>query len=167
MTEADLPEVGVLAGQLVRMHYAFDRLRFLSPENPEQGYRRWFASQLGRDEVILLVAADGEGIAGYVYAMLEPRNYNALLDRCVMLHDILVAERGRRRGIGEALLRETLRRAAEKGAPRVVLFTATQNESAQRLFKRCGFRTTMLEMTAEVGPGPELDAPEPLNPPRT
>lgn len=148
----DLPEVGVLAGQLVRMHYDFDPERFLKPENPEKGYQRWFATQLERDDTLLLVAADAEGVCGYVYARMEPRDYNDLLDACTKLHDILVSSRARGRGIGEALIHETFKRAKEKGAPRVVLLTAAQNESAQRLFKRCGFRTTMLEMTAELSP---------------
>ena len=152
MKREDLPEVGTLAGKLVRMHYDFDPLRFLKPVNPEAGYQRWFASQLERDDVTLLVAADDEGVCGYVYAVNEPRNYNDLLDACTKLHDILVAERARKKGVGEALIQETFKRAAEKGSPRVVLLTASQNESAQRLFKRCGFRTTMLEMTAELSP---------------
>lgn len=150
MRKEDLPEVGILAGKLVRIHYDFDPLRFMKPVNPEQGYQRWFGSQLEKEDTILLVATDDEGIVGYVYAVFEERNYNDLLDACLKLHDILVAERGRKRGIGEALIQETFKRGAERGAPRVVLLTASQNESAQRLFKRCGFRTTMLEMTAEL-----------------
>lgn len=152
MKEEDLPEVGILAGQLVRMHYDYDPLRFMKPVNPEQGYQRWFGSQLAKEDAILLVAADDQGVVGYAYALLEPRSFNDLLDACLKLHDILVAERGRKRGIGEALLQEVFRRGAERGAPRVVLLTASQNESAQRLFQRCGFRTTMLEMTAEISP---------------
>lgn len=154
MATADLPEVGVLAGRLVRMHHAYDPNRFLRPVDPERGYARWFATQLESDEVILLVAEDEQGIVGYVYARMEPRSYNELLDACVKLHDIYVDERARRSGVGEALLRETFRRATEKGAPRIVLLTATQNEQAQRLFKRAGFRTTMLEMTKELGVEP-------------
>lgn len=153
MAKADLPEVGLLAGQLVRMHHAWDPLRFMKTENPEKGYQRWFATQLDREGIILLVAEDGAGIAGYLFAAMEDRNYNALLDAYTALHDILVADRARKRGIGEALIAELFKRASAKGAPRVVLSTATQNEGAQRLFKRCGFRTTMLEMTAEL-PGP-------------
>lgn len=151
MTSADLPAVGILAGRLVRAHHGYDPQRFLEPVDPERGYARWFATQLDRDDTILLVAADDDGIAGYVYARMEPRSYNELLDACTKLHDIFVDDRVRRRGVGEALLRETFRRAQEKGAPRVVLLTATQNESAQRLFARVGFRTTMLEMTRETG----------------
>ena len=150
MTHADLPEVGILAGRLVRAHHEYDPQRFMKPVDPERGYARWFASQLDQEETILLVAADDRGVVGYVYARLEPRSYNELLEACTKLHDIYVDERVRRRGVGEALLRATFQRAKEKGAPRVVLLTALQNESAHRLFRRVGFRTTMLEMTREL-----------------
>ncbi|MBX3224721.1 MAG: GNAT family N-acetyltransferase [Labilithrix sp.] len=150
MVPADLPAVGILAGRLVRAHHAYDAERFLEPVDPERGYERWFATQIGADHTILLVAADDAGIAGYVYARMEPRSYNELLDACTKLHDIYVDERARRRGVGEALLRETFRRAKAKGAPRVVLLTASQNTAAHRLFARAGFRTTMLEMTREL-----------------
>ena len=150
MTQADLPAVGILAGRLIRAHHEYDSLRFMKPVDPERGYARWFATQIGLAETILLVADDEQGIAGYVYARMEPRSYNELLDACTKLHDIFVDERVRRRGVGEALLRETFGRAKTKGAPRVVLLTASQNHSAHRLFERVGFRTTMLEMTCEL-----------------
>lgn len=138
MTLADLPAVGILAGRLIRAHHEYDPLRFMKPVDPERGYARWFASQLGADDTILLVASDDEGVVGYVYARMEPRSYNELLDACTKLHDIYVDERVRRRGVGEALLRETFRRARAEGAPRVVLLTASQNTSAHRLFERVG-----------------------------
>lgn len=154
MTAADLPQVGVLAGRLVRMHHDFDTLRFLRPVDPERGYQRWFGTQLDQEDTILLVAEDAaeEGkVLGYAYARMEPRSYNELLDACTKLHDILVDETAQRRGVGEAILGEVVRIAKEKGAPRIVLLTATQNEAAQRLFRRMGFRPTMLEMTKELG----------------
>jgi ribosomal protein S18 acetylase RimI-like enzyme len=152
MTSTDLTDVGVLAGRLVRMHHAFDPQRFLRPVDPERGYARWLGTQLAAEDAILLVAEDEQQRPiAYVYARMEPRSYNELLDACTKLHDIYVDEAARGRGIGEALLRETLRIAADRGAPRVVLLTAAQNEAAHRLFQRVGFRTTMLEMTCELG----------------
>lgn len=150
MRKEDLPAVGVLAGQLVRMHHEWDRLRFFITAEPEKGYQRWFATQLEREDTMLLVAEDAEGIAAYAYARMEERSYNDLRDACAMLHDILVADRARGRGVGEAIVKEVFARAKAKGAPRVVLVTATQNEAGQRLFQRCGFRPTMVEMTAEL-----------------
>ena len=150
MEDRDLATVGALAGQLVRMHHAWDALRFLRPDDPERGYARWFATQLDADDVVLLVAEDEEGVAGYAYARIEPRSYDELRDACAKLHDVYVDERAWRRGAGEALVREVFRVTAEKGAPRVVLVTAVQNDAAQRLFQRMGFRATMLEMTREL-----------------
>jgi ribosomal protein S18 acetylase RimI-like enzyme len=153
MTPADLTSVGLLAGKLIRMHHAFDPARFMAPPpNPERGYARWMRTQLELDEVILLVCEDETGIAGYAYARFEPLSWDELRDACVMLHDIFVDERARGRGYAEALLREVFARSRAMGAPRVVLMTATQNASAQRLFERVGFRTTMFEMTVELNP---------------
>lgn len=38
----------------------------------------------------------------------------------------------------------------DKGAPRVLLGTAYQNDATQRLFESLGFRRTMIEMTREL-----------------
>jgi ribosomal protein S18 acetylase RimI-like enzyme len=149
MTVQDLDEVGVLAGRLMRMHYAYDPDRFLQPIDPERGYVRWLRTQLDRDDVLLLVACQ-DRVVGYVYARMEPKSYDELRGACAKLHDIYVDEDVRRQGVGEALLDAVFRLTAERGAPRVVLLTAAQNEAAQRLFKRAGFRTTMLEMTREL-----------------
>ena len=153
MIAADLPQVGILAGMLVRMHHAFDEARFMRPSDPERGYERWFATQLDRKDVILLVAGDEAGIAGSAFARIEGRSYDDLLEAHAKLHDILVHPRARGRGVGEALLREVFARSADRGAPRVILLTASQNEAAQRLFAKLGFRKTMLEMTRELGRG--------------
>ena len=150
MRSEDLDAVARLAGRLVRMHHELDPKRFLHLANPEAGYARYFASEMRSDEVVLLVAEVQGEVIGYAYARLEPRSYNELLDACGKLHDLYVDERARGRGAGEALVREAVRRLRERGAPRVVLLTAVQNEAAQRLFGRLGFRTTMLEMTCET-----------------
>ena len=154
MTPADLPAAAVLAGKLVRMHHDLDPQRFIHLPNPEAGYGRYLGGELESDDVVLMVAerAADATVVGYAYARLEPRSYNELLDACGKLHDVYVDEHARGQGVGEQLVREALGRLTEKGAPRVVLMTALQNEAAQRLFKRLGFRTTMLEMTREAPP---------------
>jgi ribosomal protein S18 acetylase RimI-like enzyme len=53
--------------------------------------------------------------------------------------------------VGGKLLEATVAALREKGAPRVVLSTAQQNEAAQHLFEHAGFRRTMIEMTREIG----------------
>ncbi len=149
-TRRDLPKISVLAGQLVRQHYAFDPKRFMIIENPEQGYEWWFGKELLNKKAIILCARlDGE-LVGYSYARLEPRDWNSLLDACGALHDILVADSARRRGVGKQLLARTLAELKTRGAPRVLLHTAVKNRAAQKLFAAAGFRQTMLEMTCEL-----------------
>ena len=56
----------------------------------------------------------------------------------------------RGRGVGDLLVETVLAELAARGAPRVVLMTAAQNEVARRLFVRAGFRPTMIEMTRDL-----------------
>jgi len=148
----DLPELGRMAGALVRLHHAFDPMRFFLVEGVEHGYEQFLGSQL-RDPKVVLAVAEREGVrVGYAYARLEPRDWNALLDACGALHDIYVEPGARKQGVGEALLGYVLARLRDLGAPRVVLSTATGNEAAARLFERFGFRRTMIEMTLELSP---------------
>jgi ribosomal protein S18 acetylase RimI-like enzyme len=147
--ERDLPRVSRLAGQLVRMHHAVDPSRFLLVDQVEEGYAWWLARELGRAEAVVLVACVGEDIVGYVYATLEGRDWNLLLDEHGAVHDVFVAEGSRRGGVGQKLVDAVLLELERRGAPRIVLSTMVGNEAAQRLFRKHGFRATMLEMTRD------------------
>lgn len=148
---SDLTRVGQLAGQLVRMHHAWDPLRWMMPDGVEAGYARFFESQLDHPDTIILVAEDAQGdVVAYLYAALEPRSWADLREACGKLHDVFVAEHARRRGIASALTREALRRLRDLGAPRAVLTSAWQNRDAHALLRGLGFRETMLEMAREL-----------------
>jgi len=154
--DEDIPGVAALAAQLVRYHYGLDPLRFMNIPKAEEGYRHFLRGEMRSGDVVILAALrEPEApeakprVIGYTYARVEPRNWNALLDRCGAIHDIYVAEEERQQGIARKLLEETIRHLEELGIPRIILHTAIQNERAQRLFASVGFRTTMLEMTRE------------------
>jgi ribosomal protein S18 acetylase RimI-like enzyme len=149
-TPNDLPAIAQLAGMLVRQHRDFDAKRFLLVENPEAGYAWWFDQELNNEKAIILCATLDGSIVGYAYARLESKDWNALLDAHGALHDILVHESARGRGIGKQLLQRALDELRKRGAPRVVLYTAVQNTNAHHLFEALGFRRTMLEMTCEL-----------------
>ncbi len=149
-TRRDLPKIAKLAGELVRQHYGFDPKRFLFIANPESGYEWWFGKELSNKKALIYCAKLDGRIVGYAYARLEPRDWNSLLDAHGALHDVLVAESARRRGIAKKLLERVLAELRERGAPRVVLHTSVKNPAAQKLFASVGFRKTMLEMTCEL-----------------
>lgn len=157
MTKDDLSAVATLAAKLVRMHHELDPRRFFDLPNAEAGYARYFEGELANDGVVLIVGqrslGEGSGtIVGYAYGRLEPRSYNELLDPHGRLHDVYVEESARGSGLGEGLVNEVVSRLTAKGAPRVLAHTAIQNEAAQHVFKKLGFRTTMIEMTREAEP---------------
>jgi ribosomal protein S18 acetylase RimI-like enzyme len=55
------------------------------------------------------------------------------------IHDVVVDEAARGRGVGEALTREALRQAEDAGAISVELTTRQERETANRLYRRLGF----------------------------
>ena len=150
-TDADVSALGRLGALLMRGHYAFDPLRFLPPgANPEAGYGRFLHSQLHDEDVVVFVAERDGRVVGYVYAALEPHSWKELRAACGFIHDVVVEETDRRAGAATALMDAAANWLRDRGAPRVMLWTADRNEAAQRLFERLGFRRTMVEMTREV-----------------
>lgn len=148
---SDLPELGRLGALLLRMHYGFDRQRFMRPgSDVEDGYAWFLGTQLEDPDVLILVAESGGTVAGYVYAGIEPRNWKELREAAGFIHDLVVAESRRGQGLAAALLDAACRWMRERGAERVLLWTAPQNAAARRLFDRGGFRETMIEMTKEL-----------------
>ena len=135
----------------MRAHYAFDRHRFMTPTaGDERGYAQFLESQLDDEDSVVYLAERDARIVGYVYAAVEPLSWKDLRDEAGYIHDLLVADEARRLGVGEALLDRAIEWLRERGMPRVLLGTAAQNETAQRLFERRGFRKTMIEMTLEL-----------------
>lgn len=149
--DADAQALGRLGALLVRAHHDFDPARFMPPSaGTDKGYAAFLGSQLGREDVILLVADLDGSVAGYSYSGIEGRDYMSLRGPAGVLHDLVVDPQHRGRGIGRSLLDETLRAIAARGVPQIVLFTAVPNETAKRLFRRAGFRETMVEMTMDL-----------------
>lgn len=147
----DLPDLGRLGTLLVEEHHSFDAKRFIAATvRTPQHYASFLGSQLDSDTACLVVADVDGRVVGYALATLEGFDYPMLRGPAAVLHDLIVSPEQRGQGIGRLLLETMLAQLHARGAPRVVLSTAQQNESAQRLFERFGFRRTMVEMTCEL-----------------
>jgi ribosomal protein S18 acetylase RimI-like enzyme len=97
-------------------------------------YETWLPWFTGDDEfdatACLLARAETGRLAGVVLCWSS-----------AFVKDLCVAEAFRRRGLGEALLREVLRLFRERGAPAVDLKVHADNPTgARRLYERVGFR---------------------------
>lgn len=116
MQEADIGQVVSLEEEI-----------FFSPWSEKS-----FRDALHREDTIYLVA-EGEGeISGYLGIWLSFDT----ADLCNMA----VAYECRRRHLGQQLLQEGLRLAAEKGAAQVLLEVRESNEAAIGLYQRNGFQ---------------------------
>lgn len=149
----DLPALGRLGAKLARAHHELDGARFFLPDEPlEAGYEWWLGKELRNRRAVVLTAETARGrIVGYAYGRLEPRNWNMLRDACGEAVDLWVEPEGRRAGLGGRLTDALVAALEARGAERVVLFVASRNPNARKLFRTLGFRPTMLEMARERG----------------
>ena len=122
-------------------------------------YASFLGAQLKDPDSVIFVADNRGAVIGYTFGAIQGPDYIALRGPAGVLHDLIVDPGHRGRGVGRLLLDTILAYLNSRGAPRVVLSTAEQNESAQRLFEHTGFRRTMVEMTRE------MDGSEMSNPP--
>ena len=146
----DRERLGELAGQLVRLHSDWNSRRFLQIPNVEEGYGRWLVKQAEDANGNVLVAERASRVVGYLYARFEANDWNALLGPHAALHDLFVDPAERGGGLATRLLEDFRAECKERKVPRIVLHTAVQNEGAQRLFRKFGFESTMIEMTYEI-----------------
>ncbi len=148
---ADEAALGRLGAMLVEVHHDFDPMRFIPPgRDSALHYGRFLAGELGGGDAVVLVAEMDGAVVGYCYAALEGQDWLSLRGPAGVIYDLLVDPASRGHGVGRRLLDAMLQTLADRGALQVVLFTASRNEAAQRLFAEAGFRSTMIEMTREV-----------------
>ena len=83
-----------------------------------------------------LVAAAEDG---RIVGLLSVALYDVPSGRKAWIEDVVVDAATRGRGIGEALVREALSRAAAAGVPRVMLTSSAARRAARALYRKVGF----------------------------
>lgn len=91
-----------------------------------------FASGLRREDMVVLVAAEGGAVVGYAVVVVGRREAE--------LANLAVSATRRGRGTGEALLAGVLDVMRERGVGLAYLAVRASNEQAARLYRRFGFR---------------------------
>lgn len=99
-----------------------------------ENFWRSVAAGVERGERILLVAEDGDGVLGTVQLVVaQPPNQPHRAD----LSKMLVHRRGRRRGVGAALMQAA--EDAGRAAGKTLLVLDTASPEAERLYTRAGW----------------------------
>ena len=103
------------------------------------------ASPPSREELAEIAASDASRLlvardeAGQLVGTLTLVLFRIPTGVRAWIEDVVVDEASRRRGVGEALNREAIRRAAAAGARTVDLTSRASREAANRLYQRLGF----------------------------
>ena len=126
--EADLSALAEVWNEVVRDGVAFPQLNELSAEEA----REFFAAQ----DFTAVAVEDGRVLGLYI---LHPNNVGRCGHQANASYAVSSVARGR--GVGEALVRHSLARAAELGY-RLLIFNAVvaSNTHAIRLYERLGFQ---------------------------
>lgn len=146
----DAPALGALGVRLALQHHSYDAQRFFIFGADKVTFTAFFAEQLQRDDVAILVAESEGHIVGFVFTRIEPASLECLSDTSGWIHDIFLDESARGHGLGKALLQAAIHALRELGAHTIILAVSPKNETARRVFEKQGFRLTMLEMTLNL-----------------
>lgn len=91
-------------------------------------------------EASILLAAREPDEKGEIIGMLSLTLYRVPTGIRSIVEDVVVDERMRRKGVGEALLRQAIDLAREAGANGVALTSNPQRQAANRLYQSMGFK---------------------------
>nr|WP_315488541.1 GNAT family N-acetyltransferase [uncultured Rhodoferax sp.] len=134
----DTEQLGQLSSVLLDCVEGGASVGFMQPLSRDQALVFWqrVAAGVAAGERALLVARDAVGIVGTVQLVLDqPDNQTHRADLCKML----VHRRGRRQGLGAALMHGAVDLARACGKQLLVLDTATGSD-AERLYARLGWQ---------------------------
>jgi GNAT superfamily N-acetyltransferase len=117
----------------------FDAYRqfYRKPADPELA-RRFLRDRLENGQSTIFVALLPDGTAAG-FTQLYPSFSSASAAPIFILNDLFVEPRFRRMGAGAALLSAARASADRAGATRLTLSTEIANESAQALYRSCGW----------------------------
>ena len=119
----------------------------LNPKFPAPTAER-LRELIADESVTLLIASDESAIVGTATVIV----YKTPAWTKALVEDVVVDERARGRGAGEALMRACIDVARDRGAQMVELQSASFREAANRLYPRLGFElrdTNFYRMTLD------------------
>jgi ribosomal protein S18 acetylase RimI-like enzyme len=97
----------------------------------------FLAERIGRGEsIIFLALLDGRPVG---FTQLYPTFTSIGIRRAWILNDLYVSPEARKQGVGRELMEAARKMAIESGAAWIELATAKDNDTAQSLYRSCGY----------------------------
>ena len=118
----------------------FDLYRQFYKYAPDlEGARRFIAERLKNGESVIFVALDEAGKA-LGFTQLYPTFSSTTLQSMWILNDLYVRSDIRKSGVASALMERARQLGLETGAVELMLETAVDNFTAQRLYEKLGWK---------------------------
>src|SRR5260221_4554052 len=150
-TTEDVPAVLPMVRKLCELHRGWDPAKYDFVEGIEEMYRGWLTARASDPRAVFLVAdRAGRGPVGFLIGTVEREIPIYRLKEYGFVHDLWVEEDYRHEGNARQLVMRAVERFREIGVEQVRLDTAAANEAARKLFERCGFRVSVIEMVRVV-----------------
>src|SRR3954468_5534312 len=120
----------------------FDQYRQFYSQPPDLSAAREYISERlrNKDAVIFLALEKSGGKQGLGFVQLYPSLASIPMKPIWILYDLFVAPTARKLGVGKALMDRATEHAKETGADSLILETATDNHTAQRLYEQLGYK---------------------------
>lgn len=116
----------------------FDLYRlFYEQESNIEDARKFLKDRLVNEESVIFIAFDEDNPIGFV--QLYPSFSSVSMKRSWVLNDLYIKESARKKGFAEKLIKKAIDFAEDTGAKGVLLETAKENATAQRLYEKVGF----------------------------
>jgi ribosomal protein S18 acetylase RimI-like enzyme len=140
--------------KLCELHRSWDRAKYDFVDGIEEMYRGWLTARATDPRAVFLVAdREGVGPVGFLIGTVEKEIPIYRLNEYGFIHDLWVEEDYRNEGLARQLVMLAVERFREIGTSQVRLDTAAANDVARKLFERCGFRASVVEMLREKDEG--------------
>ncbi|MGD6993088.1 N-acetyltransferase family protein [Sutcliffiella horikoshii] len=117
----------------------FNRYRtFYQQTTDLDGAKAFIKSRLEKDDSVIFIAKSNHEYVGFT--QLYPTFSSISMKRAWILNDMFVDSQARKQGVGEQLLQKAKEFASETGAKSITLETTPDNEAAQRLYEKNGYK---------------------------
>lgn len=146
-TAEDVPSILPMVRQLTMLHERHDPERFRVRPDVLDRYATWLPERAADPRSVLLVAeVDREQLVGFLVGTVEPEVPIFWVPECGWVHDMWVEPTQRGGGVAARLIETAAERFGAMGVRQMRLHTGMFNDSARRVFERCGFRPCVVEM---------------------
>lgn len=111
---------------------------FYQQKSDLEGAKTYIKERMESKESVIFFVKDKENYVGFT--QLYPTFSSISMKRAWILNDLYVDTKARKQGVGEMLLHKAKEHAIETGAKYICLETAPDNDSAQRLYEKNGYK---------------------------